>query len=339
MRSPFRIGEHSIEPGSRATLDLPLVRLYTHTQMDMPVSVIHGRKAGPVALVTAAVHGDEINGIEIIRRLLRRKELNRIRGTLVAIPVVNVFGFVSQSRYLPDRRDLNRYFPGTGKGSLTSGLASLLMEEIAQRADFCLDLHSGSQHRKNLPQARANFDDPAAHELVEQFSAPVLVHSIPREGSLRWAFQAMGKPALVFEGGEALRFDEPSIQAGLNGILNVLRHRGLLAGKPRLASPLMARSFSWVRSPISGIHISRVPLGHAIQKGQVLGTVADPFGDNEQPVLAHHSGLIIGAQQSPLVYRGDALFNIANLDATDEVDDALAEFHRELALDFDHDQY
>ena len=224
----IKVGGTTISPGQRVTVDLPVADLYTSTSLHMPVQVICGRKPGPVLFVSAAIHGDELNGVEIIRRLLKRKALKSIRGTLLAVPIVNVHGFLNQSRYLPDRRDLNRSFPGSAKGSIASRLANLFIKEIVSKADFGIDLHTGALHRSNLPQIRANLDDAATLDIAQVFGTPVIINSDIRDGSLRACAFERGQPVLIYEAGEALRFDEISIRAGLRGILNVMRHIGML---------------------------------------------------------------------------------------------------------------
>ena len=207
------VGGETVQPGTRRIVDLPVADLYTHTSLNMPVQIINGRRAGPTLFVTAAIHGDEINGVEIIRRLLRLKTLASIRGTLLAVPIVNVHGFLDQSRYLPDRRDLNRSFPGSEKGSVAARLAHMLVTEVINQSDCGIDLHTGSLHRSNLPQIRANLGDPRTRELAQLFGVPVLLNSGMRDGSLRQYAAEKGVPMLLYEAGEALRFDELAIRA------------------------------------------------------------------------------------------------------------------------------
>jgi len=303
-----------IPRGTRVTVDLPVARLYTHSQIAMPVQVLRGRKPGAKLFVSAAIHGDELNGVEIIRRLLKLPALNRLRGTLIAIPIVNVHGFINHSRYLPDRRDLNRTFPGSERGSLAARLAHLFMSEIVEQCSHGIDLHTGAQHRANLPQIRANLDDPETARLAHAFGVPVLLNSDLRDDSLRQATAEHGIPVLVYEAGEALRFDEVGIHAGVRGIVNVLRDLEMLpASRPRKAQgkPVVARSAAWVRAPVSGILRVMVPLGAAVTRGDVMGVLADPFGERETNVLAPHDGILIGTTNLPLANEGDALFNIA----------------------------
>ncbi|MDH3347993.1 MAG: succinylglutamate desuccinylase/aspartoacylase family protein, partial [Desulfobulbaceae bacterium] len=228
---PFTIGEAVIQPGQRQTVDLPIARLYTHTAMDMPVHVIHGKKEGPTLFVSAAIHGDEINGVEIVRRLLKLKLTNNIRGTLIAIPIVNVYGFINRSRYLPDRRDLNRSFPGNNKGSLASHLAKVFMTEVVRKCSHGIDIHTGSNHRTNLPQIRVTLGNSETEQLAQAFGAPVILDSRLRDNSLRATVTDLGIPMLLYEGGEGLRFNESAIRVGLKGILAVMREIGMLPKK------------------------------------------------------------------------------------------------------------
>jgi predicted deacylase len=279
----------------------------------MPVKVISGRRAGPVLFVSAAIHGDELNGVEIIRRLLKRKILRSIRGTLLAVPIVNVHGFLDQSRYLPDRRDLNRSFPGTSRGSVAARLAHLFTSQIVAKADYGIDLHTGAINRSNLPQIRAKLDDSTTLEIAKAFGAPVVINSDIRDGSLRAYAAERNLQVLVYEAGEALRFDEVSIRGGIRGILNVMRHIGMLPPRKgsKQISPVIAKSTSWIRAPSSGIVGGKVPLGSSVVKDQALAVISDPLGDEEQAVAAPFDGIVIGRTNLPLAHEGDALFNLA----------------------------
>lgn len=306
------IGDTRIRPGERVNVDLPVADLYTSTSLSMPVKVIRGRQAGPVLFVSAAIHGDELNGVETIRRLLKRKALRSIRGTLIAIPIVNVHGFLDQSRYLPDRRDLNRSFPGSAKGSIAARLANLFLREIVAKADAGIDLHTGALHRSNLPQVRANLDDPKTLEIARAFGAPVVINSNTRDGSLRACAAKRGMPILIYEAGEALRFDETGIRTGLRGILNVMRSMRMLPAARRAPpiDPVVARSTQWVRANTSGIVTGKAKLGSTISKGQLLAAISDPLGDEETKVIAPSDGIVIGRTNLPLAHEGDALFNL-----------------------------
>ena len=306
-----------IRPGERVTVDLPVARLYTHTPLTMPVHVIHGRTTGARLFVAAAIHGDEINGVEIVRRLLKLPALRHLRGVLMAIPIVNVYGFIQHSRYLPDHRDLNRSFPGSEKGSLTARVANLFMREIVSHCTHGIDLHTGAIHRANLPQIRARLDDPETERLARAFGVPVMLNADLRDGSLREAAAARGVPVLLYEAGEALRFDEVSVRAGVRGIAAVMRSLGMLpAARPgrRRVEPVLARSSTWVRAPGSGVLRTFVPLGGRVRKNELLGVIADPFGDREVSIPAPGAGIVIGRVNLPLVNEGEALFHIAQMD-------------------------
>lgn len=314
--APFEFGGTVVQPGERLTVELPMARLYTHNEMTLPVQVIHGRHPGPVFFISSTVHGDEINGVEVIRRLLTVKSLKSLRGTVLAVPVVNPFGFIQRSRYLPDRRDLNRSFPGTAKGSLAGRLAHLFMTEVAMRSDFGIDLHTGSNFRSNLPQIRSSMDDPQTLELAKAFGAPIVIPSELREGSLREAVASMGKPVLVYEGGEALYFNEAVIRMGVRGVINVLRHVGMLPQGKR-AKPtesIVTDRSSWIRATMSGLFSRRVKLGDMVVRGELLGMISDPLGDDREEVYAPFRGVVIGQLNLPLVHEGDALVHLARVE-------------------------
>jgi len=312
-KAALLIGGHPVAAGTRASIDLPVADLYTGTSLSMPVHVVNGASEGPVMMVCAAIHGDELNGIEIIKRLLKRKALRSMKGALIAVPIVNVHGFLDLSRYLPDRRDLNRSFPGSPRGSIASRTAHTFVTEILSKADIGIDLHTGAVNRSNLPQIRASLDSEQTRELATSFGAPVVVDSSIRDGSLRDCAAERGLPVLVYEAGEALRFDEVSIKAGVSGIIKVMRHIGML--KPvrstRYIDPVIADDTSWVRAPSSGIITQKVALGSRVREGQRLAVVADPLGDEEDLVEAPFAGIVIGRSNLPVAHEGDALFNVA----------------------------
>jgi predicted deacylase len=321
-------------PGQRLQIDVPVARLYTHTQLHITVEVVHGRKDGPVMLVCGGIHGDEINGVEIVRRLLRSKAISSLRGTLIAVPVVNVFGFLQQTRYLPDRRDLNRCFPGSEKGSLGGRIAALFRDEIVDHATHIIDLHTGAIHRTNLPQIRAQLQPGSETErMADAFGAPVVLNAELREGSLRHYAQNRGIPVLTYEAGEALRFDEWAIAPGVRGVLRVMRRLGMLTGEQRRRSPMpaeLANGSSWARAPIDGILRPKVRLGARVSKGEVLGKVADPFGNDEGEVLAMADGIVIGMSRLPLANEGEALYHIARFDEIEEAETAIENFQSSL---------
>ena len=327
-RGELVIGGVAIAPGSRTNIDLPVADLYTSTSLSMPVQVIRGRKDGPVMFVSAAIHGDELNGVEIVRRLLKRRTLRSLRGTLIAVPIVNVHGFLDQSRYLPDRRDLNRSFPGSRKGSIAARLAHLFVREILEKSDFGIDLHTGALNRSNLPQIRANLKDTTTLAMARAFAAPVIINSTLRDGSLRECADDHGIPVLLYEAGEALRFDEISIRAGLRGIVNVLRHIGMLPAKPdqRSLSPVVAESTSWIRASASGIVTSKLKLGHRVDRGQRLATISDPLGDDQTFIESPFDGIVIGQSNLPLAHEGDALIHLAEFSSVPKAESRVESF-------------
>ena len=329
----FEINGNSVKAGTRATVDLPFGRMYTHAPMSIPIHIINGKKSGPSLFLSAAIHGDEINGIEIIRRLLKLPALKRLKGTLIAIPMVNTHGIINHSRYLPDRRDLNRSFPGTKKGPLASRLAYLFMKEIVEKCTHGIDLHTGAIHRSNLPQIRANLDDKETEELAIAFDVPVVISSNIRDGSLREAAAEFGIPMLLYEAGEALRFDEVSIRAGVQGIINVMRNLEMLPLSKRQSKkhiePVVAHSSGWVRANDSGILRAMIPLGARVKKDTLLGVIADPFGEKEVNVTSSYNGIVIGRTNLPLVNEGDALYHIARFEDIQEVEAKVDDFQEE----------
>ncbi|NGP54193.1 succinylglutamate desuccinylase/aspartoacylase family protein [Thioalkalivibrio sp. XN8] len=314
--APLQIGGVTVAPGERRGIALPVGMLHTHVPVEMPVWVIHGRRPGPRLFISAAIHGDELNGIEIIRRI-RARPLRGLRGTLLLVPVVNVFGLLQHTRYLPDRRDLNRSFPGSERGSLAARLAHLFMREIVARCTHGIDLHTGAVHRSNLPQVRAQLDDPATRELALAFGAPVVLDSRLRDGSLREAAAEKGIPTLIYEAGEALRFDEMSIRVGAAGIIEVMRRLDMLRPRPegraRPVRPVIADSSHWVRAPAGGILRTAIRLGQRVKPGELLGRISDPAGDRDLRVDAPHEGIVIGRNSLPLVNEGDGLFHVARM--------------------------
>ena len=340
MRASFEISATAVRAGSRALVDVPLPKLNSHTRLSMPVHVVHGRREGPCLFVSAAVHGDELNGAEIIRRLLNHKALGRLQGTLLAVPVVNVYGLIHHSRYLPDRRDLNRSFPGSERGSLAARLAHLFMVEIVERCTHGIDLHTGAIHRTNLPQIRANLDHPETERLARAFGVPVMINASLRDGSLRAAAAERAIPMLLYESGEALRFNELAIRAGLTGVLNVMRVLGMIATRARSGAPtgtlepFVARTSSWARAPESGLLRTTAPLGARVERGEVLGYVDDPYSGARHAVVAHVRGVVIGRTEIPLVHEGEAVFHIARFgNDVDEVAGHLEIFQELHALD------
>jgi len=321
-----------VAPGSRAMIELPIPHLYTHTEMSMVVHAIRGRQAGPSLFVSAAMHGDELLGIEVVRRLTRHGAVSRLRGTLLAVPIVNPYGVLAQSRYLPDRRDLNRSFPGSTTGSLAARLACLFMDEIVANATHGIDLHTGAQHRFNLPQIRADLSDEENLRLARAFEVPVLLDSNIRDGSLRAVVSELGLPMLLYEAGEALRYDEMSVRVGVRGVLGVMRELDMLPAprrtKPR-GEPYVSKTSRWVRAPKSGMLLASKPLGAHVAEGERLAKVADPYGESEEDIIAEFPGIVIGCTHLPLVHEGDAVLHVAKFSDAEEVAEYVDTFQAE----------
>ena len=318
------IGGYTIEPDSKSKIELSVAKLYTDAEVSLPIKVFRGKKDGPTLFISAAVHGDELNGIEIIRRLMNQKNFEVIRGTVIAVPMVNIYGVVNQSRYMPDRRDLNRSFPGSSQGSLAARVAHIFLTEIVSHCDYGIDLHTGAIHRSNLPQIRADLSDEKTKELALAFGVPVVLNSTLVDGSLRESAVANKTKVLLYEAGEALRFDELSIRAGLKGVTNVLNNLGMIkkTAKKKTTTPYIANSSGWLRANASGFVSQKIKLGDQIVKGDSLAEIGSPYGDIINTVKATRSGILIGMQNIPLVQEGEAMFHIAYFS---EDDDTIAE--------------
>lgn len=316
-RAPFEIAGQSVASGRLSQIEIPIASLMSGTPVALPVVVYHGRNEGPTVWVNAAIHGDEIGGVEIIRRVSERLDPRTMHGTVIAVPIVNVHGFNTSDRYLPDRRDLNRSFPGSARGSLAGRIANLMMSEIVERCSVGIDLHTGSDHRVNLPQIRADLDDADTLALADVFGAPVTIHSRTRDGSLREAGTDRGATVLLFEGGEALRFDRDAVNAGTVGVRRVLNHLGITSDGPEPAgSTRYSRKTKWARAGKSGIVHLEPELGDEVKKGERVATILDPYGKRLGRISAPVDGMIIGHTQHPLVNRGDAVLHVATV--TDE---------------------
>lgn len=315
---PITIGGVTVSPGSRRHVELPVARLPTDTSLSLPVAVINGLRPGPTLWCNAAIHGDEVNGVEIIRQLIQQLRPRDLNGAVIAVPIVNVFGFVNENRYLPDRRDLNRMFPGSPRGSLSAQLAYLFMTQVVERCQYGIDFHTGSDHRTNLPQLRVDLSDAEVERLAKAFAAPVTVDAAYRDGSLRSACRAIGIPLLVFEGGEAHRFNAGAIQTGVEGTLRVLAELGMISGAaaPPPSETTIVRHSHWERARRSGIVRIDVFPGQAVERGEVLGIIGDALGTRHAAVRASRTGIVLGYNRNPIVSQGDALVHLADLSET-----------------------
>ncbi len=343
MRAAFTIGGEEVAVGARKTVDLPVGSFNNHMPSRIPVRVVHGRREGPTLFISAVVHGDEIIGVEIIRRLLKSPLIKSLKGTLLCVPVVNTYGFISHSRYLPDRRDLNRSFPGTPNGSLAGQLANVFMTEIVARSDFGIDIHSAATHRVNLPQIRYCPNNSGVSEFAQAFGAPLRLEAPLRENSLRQAAQRVGVDILLYEAGEALRLDEYAVRIGVRGILNVMGQLGMIAKRKRASvdtKSVYSKKSNWLRSNIGGIFRATSTIGDSVQKDETLGYICDPFGDREDIVAAPQDGIIIGRSNMPIVNPGEALFHIAQIHKLVLAGEKLSQMEDEIESDplFDEDE-
>ncbi len=319
-KPPFALGQAEIAAGTRATIELPLPRLYTHDSMSMSVIVVNGTRPGPQLFLSAAVHGNELNGIEIVRRVLEKADARHLRGTLIAVPIVNVYGLINHSRYLPDRRDLNRSFPGSSTGSLAARIAATFMQNIVKNATHGIDLHTAATGRTNLPQIRGNLHDEETLRLAEQFGAPVMIHASVRDGSLRGAAAKRGLPVLLYEAGEPDRFNPDAIDLGVAGVLRVMKHLRMLRKAKTRGKHAVQRVYrsSWVRARQSGFIHMRVGLGERVEKHQTLGVIQNALGESPATLRSRSNGIVIGHVSTPLVHRGDGVVHVAQIASDDE---------------------
>lgn len=309
----LEIDKEQIPKGTHATLELNIARLPSGTQIHMPVHVYRSKQNGPTVLLSGGLHGDEVNGIETVRRIIDSKILHKLRiGSVIALPIINIYGFLNFSRDVPDGKDVNRSFPGSENGSLASLVANTLTRKILPAVDFGIDFHTGGASRTNYPQVRFAKDDKKSEDLAWAFGAPFIMHSSLIDGSLRKQAFEMGKSIIVFEGGESLRFDEFSIKEAFEGILRTLYHFGMILKKPkdRKHNSLFFSQTSWVRAETSGLFRSLKKSGQKVKKGEVIGLINNPGNLYEIKVEAHESGFIIGHNNIPVINRGDALFHI-----------------------------
>lgn len=304
------INKQKIAPGEEVQIDIRIARLPSHTWIDLPVFVYRSLHDGPALLLTAGIHGDEINGIEVVRRLISRKMLSPDFGTVIAIPLVNVYGFINTSRNLPDGKDLNRCFPGGNAGSLARQIAHIIMSEILPNADYAVDFHTGGSKISNYPQIRALLNNEQNLELAKAFGAPYIINSNLIDKSFRKAAAQIGKPVLVFEGGESLRLDQYAIQEGMNGVIRLMHHLKIKKSYLTKQKSTILRERSWTRAKMSGIFNAKVQCGDQVNKNQMLAVLTDPYGNLRVPVKSPINGFVIGINNMPVVNAGDALFHI-----------------------------
>ena len=305
------IAGHDIKPGESKEININIARLPSHTQIDTPIYVYRSKEDGPTLALMAGMHGDEINGMEIVRRILDR-DLHRVkRGTVVCMPITNVYGFLNFSRDVPDGKDVNRSFPGSKSGSLASRVAYNLTHQIIPFIDFGVDFHTGGAMRTNYPQVRAMLNNEKNQELAHAFSAPFTIDSPFRPNSLRKEASKKGKNIIVYEAGESLRFDQHGIEEGISGTLRLMHHLKMIddASKPKEENKIIW-STSWIRAKHAGLFQPGIQSGQLVHKGEPVGTITDPFGEFKEQVKASETAYVIGLNNSPVVNAGDALMHL-----------------------------
>jgi len=309
----LKILGNEIEPGTSVQINLDVAKLHTRTSVEIPIFVERAQQEGPVLLLVAGIHGDEVNGVEIIRRMIKRKWNKPDAGTTISIPVFNIFGFLNLSREFPDKRDLNRVFPGSIRGSLASRFAYHFVKHIAPVVDYAIDFHTGAANRNNYPQLRCQWKDQSSLELAKAFHAPFIIDSPFRSKTIRETLFKMGKTALLYEGGTSLSFNETVIKTGIRGSLNVMHFLGMKKSNktetPAEASIFISKS-RWIRATHSGMLHNTTQNGMKVRKNEILGTITDPYGSFERYVKSMADGYIISVNEAPIIHQGDAIYHL-----------------------------
>ncbi|MCB0532934.1 MAG: succinylglutamate desuccinylase/aspartoacylase family protein [Saprospiraceae bacterium] len=306
-----------ILPGQSITLSLDIARLHTHTKIEVPIIVERAKKEGPCLLLLAGIHGNEVNGVEIVRRIVAGKYNKPQRGMVICVPVLNVFGFLNQTREFPDGRDLNRFFPGSKTGSLASRFAWNFMKHIVPHIDYCIDFHTGGASRFNYTQLRIDRDKTECLDLAKTFGARFIIYAPHRDKSFRQSAGNQGKTVLLFEGGKTLHLDRAVTQSGIEGTIRVMHHLGLrdfskeIAGFAKIPKPILVKKSSWVRAKYSGMFRSALKTATKVHKGDIIGTITDPFGKFQSKVKAPWDGYILATNHHPIVNQGHALVHLS----------------------------
>lgn len=316
MPNSFKILNKKVELGETAIINMDIARLTTRSNINIPIIVSRGKVDGPCLLLIGGIHGDETNGIEIVRQIIAAGNHKPEKGTVICIPLLNVFGFLNQSREFPDGRDLNRMFPGSKKGSSASKFAYYLMKEVIPKVDYCIDYHTGGAQRFNYSQVRINGTDKATLELAKVFGAPFIVFSKSQEKTFRNSMVKLGKKVLLFEGGKSLNFDKSVTKSGIQGAINVMHYLGLRDFSSKISKtttinpPVIIKSSKWIRAAYSGMYRSYIRAGQKVEKGEKLGSISDPYGQFEKFFKNPQQGYILNSNHSPVVIQGDALLHI-----------------------------
>jgi len=312
----MKILNHKIGLGESIQVKMDFARLNTRDTIEVPIIVERGKKDGPCLLLIGGVHGDETNGVEIVRQIVA-KGLNKPEvGTIICIPLLNVFGFINQTREFPDGRDLNRVFPGSDTGSLASRFAFHIMKEVIPHVDYCIDFHTGGAQRFNYSQIRIDEGDEETLKLAKIFASPYIVYSKSQERTFRRSMVKLGIKVLLFEGGKSLNLDKIVTKVGIQGAINIIHELGLRDFSSKISKlqsnnqPIIIKSSKWIRAKHSGMYRSDVSAGQKVAKGVKLGSISDPFGNFEKEFKNNQEGYILNSNHSPVVNQGDALFHI-----------------------------
>jgi len=312
---PITILGEVILPGESKTIDMEIAKLHNTARLKIPIIIQRSKIDGPTVLFSAGIHGDEINGVEIVRQLITKKINKPKKGTIICIPIINMFGFINMSRQFPDGRDLNRVFPGSKKGSLASRFAYHILTEIMPLVDYAVDFHAGGASRFNAPQIRLAPNSPELKELADVFNAPFTLFSKNIAGSFRNSSQKLNVKMLLFEGGKSLDINESVADAGVNGVKRVLAHLDMLDPKQLIekqgSNTIYIEKSGWIRAKCSGLLHDQNTIGSFVKKGTVLAIITDPFGKFERKIKAPNDGYIINANLSSIVYQGDAIYHIS----------------------------
>jgi len=305
------IAEHEIRRGEFKEININIARLPSRTQIDTPIYVYRSHEDGPVLSLTAGMHGDEINGMEIVRRIIDNGFHRVKRGTVLCMPVINVYGFLNYSREVPDGKDINRSFPGSKTGSLASRVAYHMTHDIIPAIDYGIDFHTGGAMRTNYPQVRCVMQDSLNVELANAFHAPFTIDSPFRPHSLRQTASKKGKHIIVYEGGESVRFDQHAIEEGIEGTLRLMKHLKMIdfAQAPKVENKIIWNS-AWSRARTAGLFQSFIKCGDMVERNQAVGTLTDPFGEFKELVKSPSKGYVVGLNNNPVVNAGDALLHI-----------------------------
>lgn len=304
-----------IKAGTTVQLNMDIAKLHTQTPVQVPIIISRGKKDGPTLLLTGGIHGDEINGVEIVRQIIAKKYHKPISGTVICMPLINVFGFLQQERQFPDGRDLNRVFPGTKTGSLAGRFAFHIMEEIIPHIDYCIDFHTGGAQRFNFPHLRIA-NDPETLEFAEIFNTKFIQFAPQREKTFREAMVKLGKKVLLFEGGKSLNLNKSVTQTGISGVLKVMQRLGMrdfteeIKLYPRLENSIILDSSKWIRAKYSGMFRAYVKAGQFVEQGVVIGSISDPYGSFDRQIKNPQAGFILNVNHSAIMNQGDAIFHV-----------------------------